>query len=172
MQVESMFTATKHQHFRIISILRAETTTVYLNSEEGESCVCDLAGDWPHFKRYAASFMQAHEHLEEAAATRSRRCPRQPARKPRLRTLWQHRWGEGDYKKKKKRETSPDFCANEAVRSRETEHRTTKASCEWAPDVWSALVFSCRGEAQKIINPPTPTPLENTRRGRERAPAD
>lgn len=86
MQVESMFTATKHQHFRIISILRAETTTVYLNSEEGESCVCDLAGDWPHFKRYAASFMQAHEHLEEAAATRSRRCPRQPARKPRLRT--------------------------------------------------------------------------------------
>lgn len=40
MQVESMFTATKHQHFRKISILRAETTTVYLNSEEGESYVC------------------------------------------------------------------------------------------------------------------------------------
>lgn len=92
---ESMSTATKHQHFRRISILRAETTTVYLNSEEGESYVCDLAGDWPHFKRYAASFMPAHEHLEEAA-TRSRRCPRQPARKPRLRTLWQHRWEEGD----------------------------------------------------------------------------
>lgn len=39
MQVESMFTATKHQHFRKISIVRAETTTVYLNGEEGESYV-------------------------------------------------------------------------------------------------------------------------------------
>lgn len=72
MQVESMFTATKHQHFRKISTLRAETTTVYLNGEEGESYVCVRPG-WrlASFQAiYAASFMQAREHLAEAAATR------------------------------------------------------------------------------------------------------